>query len=137
MRKSSTLIELEKELNERWSVGDPTGYFDAFADDMTYFDPMLQDQLFGKEAVIAYIRTLYRNPGITRTEYLNPSVVASDADDLAVLSYNMKNYVTDEAGNESILRRWNTTEVYRVIDAQWRIVHSNWSLTSAVDITVI
>lgn len=30
---------------------------------------------------------------------------------------------------ETILARWNATEVYRVMDGVWRIIHTHWSLT--------
>ncbi|WP_327187384.1 hypothetical protein [Streptomyces sp. NBC_01334] len=45
----------------------------------------------------------------------------------AVLAYNLNTYVLDDNGNESQLRAWNATEAYRLIDGEWRIVHSNWA----------
>ncbi|MFI0090741.1 hypothetical protein [Streptomyces bobili] len=33
----------------------------------------------------------------------------------------------DDDGNERQLRAWNATEAYRLIDDEWRIVHSNWA----------
>jgi hypothetical protein len=35
---------------------------------------------------------------------------------------------------EKLLRAWNTTEVHRLIDGEWRIVHSNWALTQSMAI---
>ena len=35
----------------------------------------------------------------------------------------------DDNGDERPLRAWNSTEVYRLIDGAWRIVHSNWAFT--------
>jgi hypothetical protein len=35
--------------------------------------------------------------------------------------------VADGGGGEKILAHWNCTEVYRLRDGRWRIVHSHWS----------
>jgi ketosteroid isomerase-like protein len=58
-------------------------------------------------------------------------VIVSNGGDLAVLSYNLRTYVADE-NKEKLLRAWNSTEVYRLIDGQWRIVHSNWAITQSL-----
>jgi ketosteroid isomerase-like protein len=128
------LLELERSLNERWSVGDSGGYFENYHEDLSYFDPLVENLLVGREAVLHHLRALYKNPHIVRNEYLNPHVVVSDAGDLAVLSYNLNTFVSDGAGGEKQLRAWNSTEVYRLIDGRWRIVHSNWGLTKSMAI---
>jgi ketosteroid isomerase-like protein len=94
---------------------------------MTHFDPATEKLLVGHKAVEDHIRKLYKNPHIVRSEYLNPQVTASDDGDLAVLSYNLCNFVADEGGGEKLQASWNTTEVYRLIGGKWRIVHSHWS----------
>jgi ketosteroid isomerase-like protein len=77
--------------------------------------------------VEAHIRGLYKNPHIIRSEYLYPEVTVSDDGQMAVLSYNLRNFIVDEAGDEKIHTHWNSTEVYRRSSEQWRIVHSHWS----------
>ncbi|SEE31490.1 Ketosteroid isomerase homolog [Arthrobacter alpinus] len=129
---SHTIIELEKSFNERWSAGDSRGYLDAFADDVSYFDPILKSILVGREKVIAWIDSIYSNPHIVRSEYLNPSVHVSDTGDLAVLGYNLDTFVLDEYGAEQQLRAWNATHGYQLIDGRWRIVHSNWAFAQTV-----
>ena len=94
---------------------------------LTYCDPATPKLLVGRKAVEDHIRGLYKNPHIVRSEYLNPDVCVSGQGDLAVLGYNLKNYVANEAGGEKLLMHWNSTEVYRLIDSEWRIVHSHWS----------
>jgi len=42
--------------------------------------------------------------------FLNPSVVV--ADDIAVLTYNLVNFLRDANGTERLLNRWNSTTVY-------------------------
>lgn len=121
------ILDLERAANERWNKGDCTGYFDIYSDELTYFDPATEKLLIGRQAVESHIRKLYRNPHIIRSEYLNPEVTVSNDGNYAVLGYNLRNFVADEAGGEKLLTSWNSTEVYRLTDGKWRIVHSHWS----------
>ncbi|MFE9790043.1 YybH family protein [Nocardia salmonicida] len=129
---SKTIIELEKSFNERWSVGDNRGYLDGFAEEVSYSDPILENIVAGRDKVIAWIDSIYSNPHIVRGEYLNPQVHLSDGGDFAVLAYNLNTFVLDENGNEKKLRAWNATHGYRLIDDQWRIVHSNWAFVQTM-----
>ena len=127
-----TLLDLERSLNERWSAGDSGGYLENYHEDISYFDPAIEKLLVGRPSVVAHIKKLYKNPHIVRSEYLNPHVIVSHGGDLAVLSYNLNTFVADGAGGEKLLRAWNSTEVYRLVDGEWRIVHSNWALTKSM-----
>ncbi|MFI1927101.1 MULTISPECIES: nuclear transport factor 2 family protein [unclassified Streptomyces] len=129
---SKALVELEKSCNERWSAGDNRGYLDGFADEVSYFDPILENIVVGRDKVIAWIDSLYSNPHIVRSEYLNPSVHVGDSGDFASLAYNLNTYVLDEDGKEKRLRAWNATHVYRLVDDRWRIVHSNWAFAQTM-----
>lgn len=126
------VFDLERAFNERWSAGDNRGYLNNYHEDVSYFDPVLESLLLGRDAVVEHIQKLYQNPHIARSEYLNPHVIASDAGDLAVLSYNLRTYVADGNGGEQLLRAWNATEVYRRTTNGWRIVHSNWAITQSM-----
>ncbi|WP_263364654.1 nuclear transport factor 2 family protein [Paenibacillus peoriae] len=44
-----------------------------------------------------------------------------------MLSYSLHNYVAGEDGQEKLQKCWNTTEVFRLINGEWRTVHSHWS----------
>ncbi|WAU82782.1 nuclear transport factor 2 family protein [Streptomyces sp. Qhu-G9] len=125
---SKTILELEKSFNERWSVGDNRGYLDNYAEEVSYFDPILKELVVGRDKVIAHIDSIYSNPHIVRSEYLNPAVSVADGGDFAILAYNLNTYVLDD-GNERQLRAWNATEAYRLIDGEWHIVHSHWAFT--------
>ncbi len=128
------LIALEKSYNERFSVGDNRGYLDGFAEDVSYFDPILKTIVVGRENVVAWIESIYSNPHIVRSEYLNPTVYVSDHEDFAVLAYNLNTYVLDDGGNEVQRRAWNATHGYRLIDDKWVIVHSNWAFAHTVEL---
>jgi len=97
-----TILGIECSINERWNKGDCYGYLDIYSDDMTYFDSVAEKLLVGRNAVVEHLLKIYKNPNIVRSEYLNPEVAVSDAGDLAVLSYNMRNFVADENGGEII-----------------------------------
>ena len=130
---SRTIIELEKSFNERWSAGDNRGYLDGFAEEVSYFDSsLLEDFVVGRDKVVAWVDSIYSNPHIVRSEYLNPQVHVSDSGDFAVLGYNLKTFVLDEDGKEKQPDAWNVTQGYRLIDGRWRIVHSNWAFSQPV-----
>ncbi|WFU79243.1 nuclear transport factor 2 family protein [Bradyrhizobium sp. CIAT3101] len=129
---SETLLDLERSLNERWSTGDCHGYLDNYHEDISYFDPVVEKILVGRKSVVEHLLKIYKNPHIVRNEYLDPHLIVSEGGDLAVLSYNLNTFVASQAGGEQPLRAWNSTEVYRLVDGQWRIVHSNWALTKSL-----
>ena len=59
---------------------------------------------------------------------INP-VVHVDGN-VAVLTFNLVNYGKPSgSAEETVLARWNATEVYREIDGAWRIIHTHWSFT--------
>ena len=59
---------------------------------------------------------------------INPVVQVEDK--IAVLSFNLVNYGKPSgSAEETVLARWNATEVYREIDGAWRIIHTHWSYT--------
>lgn len=49
-----------------------------------------------------------------------------EAGDVAVLTFNLVSYRTDD-GVERAISKWNSTEVYRRTAEGWRIWHSHWS----------
>lgn len=121
------LIDLERRALNRWGKGDTAGYTDLYADDVTYFDPLVEARIDGLAAMRAYYEPWNGRISVPRYEILNPAVVSSG--DLALLSYNLVNYQRAADGHESTGSRWNCTEVYRRDGSQWKIVHSHWSFT--------
>lgn len=127
---TETVLSLEKGINERWNKGDVDGALEMYSEDVTYFDPLTETRLDGRKAVEAYFRKFFEGKlNILRNEFPNPQVIVSDGGDLAVLHYNLINVVPDGQGGEKQGTPWNSTQVYRLIDGQWRVVHVNWSFT--------
>ncbi len=117
------IIVLERAALERWGKGDPQGYLEIMAPDMTYFDPALEKRLDGLAAVKEYIVPFTGKIRIDSYEMINPQVQRYG--DVAVLTFNLIDSVKRPDREEKV--RWNSTEVYRQIDGNWKIVHSHWS----------
>lgn len=129
-RITETILSLEKKINDRWNQGDVDGALEMYSEDGTYFDPLTETRLDGRKVVEAYFRQFFEGKlNILRNEFPNPQVIVSDGGDFAVLHYNLVNIVPDGHAGEKQGPPWNSTQVYRVIDGQWRVVHVNWSFT--------
>ena len=55
---SETIIALEKAALEKWNQGDPGGYLELSAGDVTYFDPSLEQRLDGLDRLREYYRPI-------------------------------------------------------------------------------
>lgn len=127
---TETILALELAINERWNKGDVDGALEMYSEDVTYFDPLTQTRMDGRRAVEVYFRNFFEGKlNILRNEFPNPQVIVSDGGDMAVLHYNLINMVSDGQGGEKQGTAWNSTQVYRLIAGQWRVVHVNWSFT--------
>lgn len=127
---TETILALERGINVRWNKGDVDGALEMYSEDVSYFDPLTEIRLDGRKVVEAYFRQFFEGKlNILRNEFPNPQVIVSDGGDLAVVHYNLINIVPDGQGGEKQGPPWNSTQVYRLIGGQWRVVHVNWSFT--------
>lgn len=118
---AATIVALERAALDRWGRGDPSGYLEISAQDVSYFDPFLARRLDGLEALTAYYETLRGKIRIDRDELIDPRVQAWG--ETAVLTFKL---VSNAGAGEM---RWNCTEVYRRDPQGWRIVQTHWSIT--------
>lgn len=115
------LIAMERAALDRWGAGDPSGYLEISAPDVTYFDPFLERRVDGLEALARRYEPLRGTIHIDRYDMISPRVqVYGDA---AVLTFNL---VSHSGGIEM---HWNCTEVYAKMREGWRIVQTHWSIT--------
>ncbi len=121
------ILQLERAALDRWGNGDPGGFLELYGGDITYFDPLTVTRIDGRSAMADYYRPWAGKIHIDRYEMLEPSVVVGT--DLAVLTYNLVNYIRDATGRESVGSRWNSTAVYRRVGGGWKTIHSHWSFT--------
>jgi ketosteroid isomerase-like protein len=121
------IVGLERAALNRWGSGDPGGFLELYAPDITYFDPGTAARIDGHEAMAAYYAPWVGKIQIVRYEMLNPHVVVSGA--MALLTYNLVNYINDANGAEVVGSEWNSTVVFRRVGNSWRSIHSHWSFT--------
>jgi ketosteroid isomerase-like protein len=128
-RQSATdeVIAAERFCLDRWAKGDPSGFLTTYADEITYFDPMQPKRVDGVATLKAIYQPIAGTFKIDRYEILNPTVQRSG--DVAVLTYNLRNYMKQADGTERQINEWNSTSVFRRIDGKWRTIHSHWSFT--------
>jgi ketosteroid isomerase-like protein len=124
--RPETIIALERGAMDRWGRGDPQGFIEIFADEVTYFDPSTERRVDGIEAMRALFAPIAGLVKLSRYEILNPDVYRRG--DLAILSYNLVTYSQKPDGAPQVTR-WNVTEAYALIGGKWKIVHSHFSLT--------
>ena len=108
------ILAVERGAFERWAKGDLSGFLDASDDEVDYFDPFLEARLDGLPALRALCGKALEKVVVDRWEMVNPRVVVSG--DMGVLTFN---FVSQVKGRTV---RWNTTEVYRRKNGQWKIV---------------
>ena len=117
---ADVVLDIERAALDRWGHGDPSGFLEICAPDVTYFDPYLDRRLDGLDALTRYYESLRGKVHVDRYEMLGPRVAAFG--DVAVLTFDCESWTDGKA------HRWNCTEVYRRTPAGWRIVHTHWSM---------
>jgi ketosteroid isomerase-like protein len=124
------IVARERGALDRWITGDPDGYLEILAPEVTYFDPNQEKRTDGLNAMVALlgpIRNLTLPFTEPRYEMIDPKIQRYG--DVAVLTFNLVNYGKMSGQPEGVLTRWNSTQVYRRIGGEWKIVHSHWSYT--------
>lgn len=121
------ILMLERSALDRWGRGDPGGFLELYASDITYFDPATAARIDGHQAMVDYYQPFVGKIHVDRYEILNPQVVVEGP--MALLTYNLVNYFQDDKGVESVGSCWNSTTVYQQRRGIWKAIHSHWSFT--------
>jgi ketosteroid isomerase-like protein len=119
------LIRLEDCAMERWRQGDPMGWTELIAPEVTYVDPALTQPIVGHEAYTKYMEALIGKISYGASHYMRPD--AAVCGDTAVLTFNYQGSTPRADGTLQLFALWNTTEVYARVDGQWKIIHTHWS----------
>lgn len=122
---AAQIIALERSALDRWGKGDPGGYQEIYAPDVTYFDPMQDKRIDSLNAIKAMQAPIKGKIRVDRYDMINPKV--QQYGDIAVLTFNLLSYRTGADGKETVIGRWNSTEIYRKTGGTWRIIHVHWS----------
>jgi uncharacterized protein (TIGR02246 family) len=119
------LMELESAAMERWRKGDPWGFVDLYAPQVTYFDTGTTQRINGRQA----LRTEYkRREGkifYDVMDFIEPKLQVCG--DMAVLFYRFLSTWLNPDGSVSKRTPWNCTEVYQRMEGNWKIIHNHWS----------
>jgi ketosteroid isomerase-like protein len=119
------IIAMEKAALDRWGKGDVQGYLEIMDADLTYFDPYLEKRLDGLDAMKEFLKPFTGKIKVDRFDMLNPRVQRDG--NMALLTFNLLSYVKQPDGTEKVVARWNSSEVYRKMNGEWKIIHSHWS----------
>jgi ketosteroid isomerase-like protein len=125
-RQDDHIIALERAALDRWGRGDPEGYLELYARDVTYFDPQRERRIDGLEAMRKALMPIKGMVKIDRYDMLAPKF--SRSGDMALLTYNLVSHGRTTDG-KPLTVRWNSSVVYARTDGRWKILHSHWSLT--------
>lgn len=124
---AETVIALERAALDRWGRGDPAGFLEIYAPEITYFDVGTEARFDGLDMMTEYYRPLRGRINIPHYEMINPRVQRRG--DVALLTYNLRSEAVQPDGRQ-VTVRWNSTSVYAQFGRQWRVIHSHWSLTA-------
>ena len=119
------IIKMEYTAMERWRQGDPTGWLEISAPGIVYFDPTLDRPIRGFESYRNYMDGMEGQIFFDGAEFLNPDVKVYG--ETAIYTYNFRSTRKDEEGNIQHGPVWNTTEVYALLEGEWKSVHTHWA----------
>jgi hypothetical protein len=119
------LMNLEREAMGRWRKGDPWGFIEISAPEVTYFDTGTSKRLDGLEALKTEYTGREGKIYFDVMEFIDPKVQVHG--DAAVLSYRFFDTHLNPDGSIASRIPWNCTEVYFNIEGKWKIVHTHWS----------
>jgi uncharacterized protein (TIGR02246 family) len=125
--QADEVISLERAALDRWGKGDPKGFLEIYAPEITYFDVGTQRRLDGLAAMTDYYRPITGKVKVPRYEMIGPKVQRHG--DVAVLTYNLRSDAVQPDGKQ-VTVRWNSSSVYVRLGGQWKVIHSHWSLTA-------
>jgi ketosteroid isomerase-like protein len=121
----ATILSLEKAAMDRWRNGDPMGFVEISAEDISYVDPGLTKPILGLVEFKAYMKQLEGKIHFQKSEFIDPKMVM--VGDAALLSYNYRSSQLTPEGGMASQTPWNSTEVYFKREGEWKIVHTHWS----------
>jgi ketosteroid isomerase-like protein len=119
------LMQLESAAMQRYDRGDPWGFIEISAPNVTYFDTGTPQRINGREALSAEYATRVGKISCDVMDFIDPQIRVCG--NLAVLYYRLLS--TDLNPDSSIKNRtpWNCTEVFQHSAGEWKIIHTHWS----------
>lgn len=116
------IIAKEKMALDRWAKGDPYGFIELAAEEVTYFAEGTDTLVRGFKAFEMANAPMKGKINIPRFEMRDPKVQLYG--EVGILTYVLYNY----SELDSITSRWRSTEVYLLMNDDWRLIHSHWTI---------
>lgn len=120
------LMALETAAMARYDRGDPWGFIEISAPEVTYFDTGTEQRIDGREALSAEYAKRAGKISYEVMDFVDPQVRVCG--EIAVLFYRFLSTRLTSEGAVARRTPWNCTEVFRKISGQWKIIHTHWSL---------
>jgi ketosteroid isomerase-like protein len=124
---ADAVVAIERGALDRWGKGDPTGFLETYAPEITYFDAGVERRVDGNAEMKEYLLPLTGKIKVSSYEMIGPKVQRHG--DVAVLTYNLRSEAVKPDGKQ-VTVRWNSSSVYARTAGEWKVVHSHWSLTA-------
>jgi ketosteroid isomerase-like protein len=119
------LMKLESAAMQRWRNGDPWGFVELYAPQVTYFDTGTPQRINGKEALSAEYKLREGKIFYEVMDFIDPWVLVCG--DLAVLFYRFLSTRLNPDGSVASRIPWNSSEIYVRMQGGWKIIHNHWS----------
>ncbi len=119
------LMTLESAAMERWRNGDSSGFVELYAPNVTYFDTGTPQRINGKEALSAEYKLREGKIFYEVMDFIEPWVLVCG--EMAVMFYRFLSTRLNPDGSVASRVPWNCTEIYRLMDGGWKIIHNHWS----------
>lgn len=119
------LMQLEAGAMERWRKGDPWGFVELYAPQVTYFDTGTPQRINGKAALTTEYKRREGKIFYEVMDFIEPRVLVCG--DMAVLFYRFLSTRLNPDGSVAMRTPWNCTEIYARIQNEWMIIHNHWS----------
>jgi hypothetical protein len=116
------IIAKEKMALDRWAKGDPYGFIELAAEEVTYFAEGTDTLVRGFKAFEMVNAAVKGKVNIPRFEMRDPKVQLHG--DVGILTYVLYNYSVQD----SITSRWRSTEIYLLMNNDWKLIHSHWTI---------
>jgi ketosteroid isomerase-like protein len=119
------LMKLECGAMERWRKGDPWGFVELYAPDVTYYDTSTLQRINGRQALSDEYKKREGKIFYDVMDFIEPQVQVCGS--MAVLFYRFLSTWLNPDGSVSKRTPWNCTAVYQQLEGSWKIIHNHWS----------
>ncbi|MEJ2544216.1 MAG: nuclear transport factor 2 family protein [Calditrichaceae bacterium] len=120
-KAKASIMEKINMAAEKWSKGDPLGYVECAADDITWMDDLdAQLPVIGKVALKSYLEGFKGK--VPPHEKELSDFVFNFYDDIVIITYRYTGTFDGVPADP-----WKVTSVYRYINGEWLSVHENWT----------